>query len=69
MSPGRRAYSLKKHFIVHNIVLFRLLTLRTTFKFAARRPSLRNNKMQRGLVTNTNDPSTSNQMLLDTFQY
>ena len=58
----RRAYSLKKH-LLYSIVLLRSLTSRATSKLAARS---RNDKMQRGLVTTTNDPSTINQQPLVT---
>ncbi len=66
MSPDRRAYSLKKHSIVLYTSKIVYLVLPSSLPPAARRP--RNDKIQRGLVTNTNDPSTSNQMLLDITQ-
>ena len=62
--PGSQGIIIEEAFHYFTTLL-RSLTFCTAFKFApaARRP--RNDKMQRGLVTDTNNPSTSNQMLLD----
>ncbi len=64
MSPDRRAYSLKKHLIVHTVLL-RPYTLRAISKFAAN--LWRNDNVQRGFVTTTNNPSTTNQMLFSSW--
>ncbi len=70
MSPDRRAYSLMKHFhYTYCILAFVDLTYGDRLQVCCPPPVAANDKMQRGLVTNTNDPSTSNQMLFDTFQY